>query len=180
MLRDKNSDTKIFRENINEISKLMIYEATKNLKLHEISIETPLGKAVGFQLPNKAIALVPIIRAGLGMLDGLLSLIPTAKVGHIGIYRNEENLEPTYYYCKLPSDIKERNVFVLDPMLATGGSACYTINYLKEQGATNISFICVIAAPEGISKLLAIHPTVDIYVAKIDLGLDSNSFIYPG
>lgn len=180
ILRDKNTDTKTFRENLNEISKLMTYEATKKLKLEEVLVESPLGKAIGFQLTDKSVGIVPILRAGLGMVDGIISLIPTAKIGHIGVYRNEETLEPVYYYCKLPTDISNRKVLLLDPMLATGGSAVYAIDYLKKVGVTDIVFMCVIAAPEGIAKVLSVHPDIEIYVAKIDEGLNENSYIYPG
>ncbi|MGL5955061.1 MAG: uracil phosphoribosyltransferase [Brevinema sp.] len=179
ILRDKESDTKIFRENLNEISKLMTYEATKSLQLKEIQVESPLGFAVGFQLIEK-VAIVPILRAGLGMVDGILSLIPTAKIGHIGMYRDEENHKPMGYYCKLPQDIADSQVFVVDPMLATGESAVYAIRQLKQQGVKNITFMCIIASPEGISKLLLDYPEIDIYVAKIDSGLNDSLFIYPG
>ncbi|MGL4392472.1 MAG: uracil phosphoribosyltransferase [Fusobacteriaceae bacterium] len=180
ILRDKSTDTKAFRETLNEIAKLMTYEATKNLKLVEVEVETPLQMTRGFSLQDKAVGIVPILRAGLGMVDGVLSLIPTAKVGHIGVYRNEETLEPVYYYCKLPDDIIERKVILLDPMLATGGSAIYAVDYLKERGVKDIIFMCLVAAPEGISKMLKKHPNVDIYVAKIDQGLNENGYIYPG
>lgn len=180
ILRDKNTDTKTFRENLNEIAKLMTYEATKNLKLEESTVETPLMETKGYSLQDKAVGVVPILRAGLGMVEGILSLIPTAKIGHIGVYRNEETLEPVYYYCKLPLDIAERKVLLLDPMLATGGSAVYAIDYLKKEGCKNIIFMCLVAAPEGIAKILNKHPDVDIFTAKIDQGLDKNGYIYPG
>ncbi len=180
ILRDKDTDTKTFRENLNEIAKLMTYEATKNLSLDEISVEGPIGVAKGYQLEDKAVGIVPILRAGLGMVDGLLSLIPTAKVGHIGVYRNEETIEPVYYYCKLPDDIAERKTFLLDPMLATGGSAVYAIDYLKQHGVKDIVFMSVISAPEGIAKVQEKHPDVDIYTAQIDEGLNAASYIYPG
>lgn len=180
ILRDESTDTKTFRENLTEIAKLMTYEATKNLKLEEINVKTPLMETKGVTLQDKALAIVPILRAGLGMVEGMLDLIPTAKVGHIGVYRNEETLEPVYYYCKLPVDIAERKVLLLDPMLATGGSAVYAIDYLKENGCNDIVFISLVAAPEGIAKLLNKHPDVDIYTAKIDQGLDKNGYIYPG
>ncbi len=180
ILRDKTTDTKTFRENLNEIAKLMTYEATKNLKVEESTVETPIMKTRGYTLQDKAVGIVPILRAGLGMVEGILDLVPTAKIGHIGVYRNEETLEPVYYYCKLPEDIAERKVLLLDPMLATGGSAVYAIDYLKENGVTDIVFMCLVAAPEGIAKILNKHPDVDIYIAKIDQGLDSNGYIYPG
>lgn len=178
-LRSVDTDTKAFRENLNEIAKLMTYEATKTLKLTDVEVQTPLMKTEGYTLQDK-LAIVPILRAGLGMVDGILDLIPTAKVGHVGVYRNEETLEPVYYYCKLPEDITSRKVIVVDPMLATGGSAVYAIDYLKEQGVTDILFMCLVAAPEGIAKLLNKHPDVPIYTAKIDRGLNEQGYIYPG
>lgn len=180
ILRNKDTDTKAFRENLNEIGGLMTYEATKELKLEETEVETPLMKTKAYTLPDKAVAVVPILRAGLGMVDGILALVPTAKVGHVGVYRNEETLEPVYYYCKLPTDISSRKVLLVDPMLATGGSAIYAIDYLKENGVTDITFMCLVAAPEGIAKVVEKHPDVDIYAAKIDKGLDENGYIYPG
>lgn len=180
ILRDKKTDTKTFRENLNEIAKLMTYEATKGIKVEEIVVETPLMATKGYALQDKAVGIVPILRAGLGMVEGILALVPTAKVGHIGVYRNEETLEPVYYYCKLPQDIADRKVILLDPMLATGGSAVYAIDYLKENGVKDIVFMCLVAAPEGIARILQQHPDVDIYTAKIDQGLDANGYIYPG
>ena len=179
-LRDKNTDTKTFREKLNEIAKLMIYETTKDLELEEIEVETPIQKTKGYVLKDKAIAVVPILRAGLGMVDGILSLIPTAKVGHIGVYRDEETMKPVYYYCKLPLDIKDRKVILVDPMLATGGSAIYAIDYLKNEGVKNITFMCLISAPEGIAKVQEAHPDVDIYTAKIDEKLNEKCYIVPG
>jgi len=178
-LRSIDTDTKSFRENLNEISKLMTYEATKLLKLDEVDVTTPLMTTKGYTLAEK-IAIVPILRAGLGMVEGILDLVPTAKVGHIGVYRNEETLEPVYYYCKLPDDIKNRKVIVVDPMLATGGSAVYTLDYLKDAGVKEMMYMCLVAAPEGIAKLLNRHPEVDIYTARIDQGLTENGYIYPG
>lgn len=180
ILRNKDTDTKSFRENLNEIAKLMTYEATKNLKLSEIEVETPLMKTTGYALEDKAIAIVPILRAGLGMVDGILDLIPTAKIGHIGVYRDEESLNPVYYYCKLPVDVENRKVLLVDPMLATGGSAVYAIDYLKEKGVKDIIFMCLVAAPEGIANILQKHPDVSIYTAKIDQGLNEKGYIYPG
>lgn len=180
ILRDERTDTKAFRENLNEIAKLMTYEATKNLKLNKVTVTTPLGDAEGVQLMDKAIGIVPIMRAGMGMLDGILSLIPTAKVGHIGVYRNEETLEPIDYYSKLPLDIAERKVLLLDPMLATGRSVVYAIDYLKKNGVKDIVYMGIIAAPEGIAHMQALHPDVEIYITKIDQGLNKDSFIYPG
>jgi uracil phosphoribosyltransferase len=179
ILRSVETDTKSFRENLNEIAKLMTYEATKGLKVDEYEVTTPLMKMKGYTLGEK-VAIVPILRAGLGMVDGILDLLPTAKVGHIGVYRDEKTLEPVYYYCKLPEDISLRKVIVIDPMLATGGSAVAAINYLRESGVKDIIFMCLVAAPEGLSKLLNKHPGVDIYTAKIDQGLDENGYIYPG
>lgn len=178
-LRNKNTDTKAFRENLNEISKLMTYEVTKNLELEKVEVETPLMKTTGHVLQDN-IAVVPILRAGLGMVDGIVSLIPTAKIGHIGVYRNEETLEPVYYYCKLPVEIEKKNVILVDPMLATGGSAIYAIDYLKNAGVKKITFMCLVAAPEGIAKVLQTHPDVAIYTAKIDQGLNEHGYIYPG
>ena len=178
-LRKIETDTKSFRENLNEIAKLMTYEATKCLRLEEIRVTTPLMETKGYALADK-IGIVPILRAGLGMVEGILDLIPTAKVGHVGVYRNEETLEPVYYYCKLPQDITSRKVIVVNPMLATGGSSVYAIDYLKKEGVKDIIFMCLVAAPEGISKLLNKHPDVDIYTAKIDQGLTENGYIYPG
>ena len=179
ILRNIGTDTKDFRENLNEIAKLMTYEATKNLKLEETEVTTPLMSTIGHTLQDR-LAIVPILRAGLGMVDGIQDLIPTAKVGHIGVYRNEETLEPVYYYCKLPVDITSRKVIVVDPMLATGGSAVYAIDYLKSEGVKDIIFMCLVAAPEGIAKLLNKHPDVSIYTAKIDQGLTKEGYIYPG
>jgi uracil phosphoribosyltransferase len=179
-LRDKNTDTKTFRENLNEIAKLMVYETTKDLELEEVEVETPIQKTKAYVLKDKAVAVVPILRAGLGMVDGILSLIPTAKVGHIGVYRNEETMQPVYYYCKLPLDIKDRQVILVDPMLATGGSAIYAIDYLKKEGVKDITFMCLISAPEGLAKVQEVHPDVPIYTAKIDEKLDENCYIVPG
>lgn len=179
ILRNSGTDTKAFRENLNEIAKLMTYEATKGLKLNEVEVTTPLMTTTGYELQER-LAIVPILRAGLGMMDGILDLVPTAKVGHVGVYRNEETLEPVYYYCKLPVDITSRKVIVVDPMLATGGSAVYAIDYLKSQGVKDIIFMCLVSAPEGIAKLLQKHPDVAIYTAKIDQGLTNEGYIYPG
>ncbi|WP_293959560.1 uracil phosphoribosyltransferase [uncultured Fusobacterium sp.] len=179
ILRNCGTDTKAFRENLNEIAKLMTYEATKGLKLNEVEVTTPLMTTTGYELQER-LAIIPILRAGLGMMDGILDLVPTAKVGHVGVYRNEETLEPVYYYCKLPVDITSRKVIVVDPMLATGGSAVYAIDYLKSQGVKDIIFMCLVSAPEGIAKLLQKHPDVAIYTAKIDQGLTNEGYIYPG
>ena len=180
ILRREDTSTKDFRELVNEIAMLMGYEVSRDLPLEEVEIQTPITKTVQKQLSGKKLAIVPILRAGIGMVDGFLSLVPAAKVGHIGVYRNEETLEPVYYYCKLPTDIASRKVILVDPMLATGGSAVYAIDYLKEQGVTDIIFMCLVAAPDGIAKLLNKHPDVPIYTAKIDQGLNGDGYIYPG
>jgi uracil phosphoribosyltransferase len=178
-LRNKDTDSKVFRETLNEIATLMTYEAGKNLKLKEIETETPVQKTVTKVLASQ-VSIVPILRAGLGMVEGITNVIPTARVGHIGVYRNEETLEPVYYYCKLPIGIENGKVFLVDPMLATGGSAIYAIDYLKERGVKDIDFLCIIAAPEGIKKVKDKHPDVNIYAACIDEGLNEKAYIYPG
>lgn len=178
-LRNRNSDTKLFRESLNEIAGLMVYEATKHLQVKEIETETPIQKTKTKVL-DEPVTLVPILRAGLGMIDGILQLLPNAKVGHLGVYRNEETLEPVYYYAKMPSNVAESQVFITDPMLATGGSMIYTIDYLKERGVKNITMLCIIGAPEGIKKVLEKHPDVDLYIASIDDGLTDKAYIYPG
>ena len=174
MLRDKNTGTSEFRTLIEEIATLMGYEALRDLPLENIEVETPIETCMTPVIAGKKLAIVPILRAGLGMVDGMLSLIPAAKVGHIGLYRNEETLEPVEYYCKLPKDIAERDVFVLDPMLATGGSAIDAIGQIKKRGAKHIKFIGLIAAPEGLKALHEAHPDVDIYVAAQDEKLNEN------
>ena len=178
-LRNKDTDTKLFRESLNEIAGLMVYEATKHLPLKEIETETPIQKTKTKVL-EEPVTLVPILRAGLGMLDGILQLLPNAKEGHLGVYRNEETLEPVYYYAKMPSNVTESQVFITDPMLATGGSMIYTIDYLKERGVKNITMLCIIGAPEGIKKVMTKHPDVDLYIAAIDDGLNDKAYIYPG
>lgn len=179
-IRDKNTGSKEFRELVKEISMLMAYEVTRNFPLEEIEIETPIMKMMSPVIPGKKVGLIPILRAGLGMVDGMLSLLPAAKVGHIGLYRDPETLQPVEYYCKLPQDIQERELIVLDPMLATGGSAVDAIRMLKEKGATSIRFVCLIAAPEGVKALKEAHPDVDIYVAALDEKLDDHAYIIPG
>lgn len=179
ILRNKDTTVKEFRELINEIALLMGYEATKDLKLTEIDVETPLTVTKG-SIVEKQVALVPILRAGLGMVDALMSLIPAAKVGHIGLYRDHDTLEPVEYYCKLPTDIDERQVLVLDPMLATGGSASAAIGFIKNRGAKKIKLMCIIAAPEGVEEIKKNHPDVDIFVAALDERLNENGYIMPG
>ncbi|MBQ1525886.1 MAG: uracil phosphoribosyltransferase [Lachnospiraceae bacterium] len=179
-IRRKDTGTKDFRQTIGEIAMLICYEATRNLPLEEVQIETPISKATVKELMGKKLAIIPILRAGLGMVDGMLNLIPAAKVGHIGLYRDPETLKPVEYYCKLPADCAEREIFVVDPMLATGGSAAGAITMLKEKGCKNIHFMCIIAAPEGIKALEEAHPDVDIYVGALDEKLNEHGYIVPG
>ena len=180
ILRQKTTSNKEFRESVQEITMLMCYEALRDLPLEEIEIETPIQKTVQKVIKGKDIAIVPILRAGLGMVNGMLSLVPTAKVGHIGMYRDEVTMQPHEYYCKMPTDIDKRLVVVVDPMLATGGSAIDAIAQIKSYGATNIKFLCLIAAPEGIEALTKAHPDVQIYCANVDEGLNENCYIVPG
>ena len=180
LLRDRNTGTKEFRDLVSEIAMLLCYEATRDLPTEEVEVETPVALARTKVLAGRKLALVPILRAGLGMVDGMLNLIPAAKVGHIGMYRNEETLVPVEYYCKLPSDINEREVFVLDPMLATGGSAIDAITQIKKHGAKRIKFIGLLGAPEGIKALHEAHPDVDIYLGAQDDRLNENGYIVPG
>ena len=180
LLRNKATGTKEFKELVSELATLLCYEATRDLPLEEVEIGTPIAVAHTKVLSGRKLALVPILRAGLGMVDGMLTLLPAAKVGHIGLYRNEETLEPVEYYCKLPSDIAERDVIVLDPMLATGGSARDAITQIKKRGARSIKFIGIIAAPEGLKALHEAHPDVDIYVAALDEKLNEKGYIVPG
>lgn len=179
-IRDENTGAKEFRELVKEVSMLMAYEVTRDLSLQEIEIETPVSRTKSEVISGKKLGLVPILRAGLGMVEGMLSLLPAAKVGHVGLYRDPETLEPVEYYCKLPSDVEERDLIVLDPMLATGGSAKAAIRFLKERGATAIKFVCLIAAPEGIKVIQEAHPDVDIYVAAVDEKLNDHAYIVPG
>lgn len=179
-IRDKNTGPKEFRELVKEISTLMAYEVTRDLTLEEIEIETPLAKTKSQIISGKKLGLVPILRAGLGMVEGMLDLLPAAKVGHVGLYRDPETFKPVEYYCKLPQDIEERDLIVLDPMLATGGSAIAAIHFLKEKGANNIKLVCLIAAPEGIEAVHSKYPDVDIYVTSIDEGLNKDAYIVPG
>lgn len=180
ILRREDTSTKDFRELVNEIAMLMGYEVSRDLPLEEVEIQTPITKTTQKQLSGKKLAIVPILRAGIGMVDGLLSLVPAAKVGHIGMYRDEETLEPVEYLVKLPEDIDQRQIFVVDPMLATGGSAILAVNSLKKRGAANIKFVCLIAAPEGVKKLQEAHPDIDIYTASLDEKLNEHGYIVPG
>lgn len=179
-LRNKKTGSKEFRELVTEISRLISYEATRDLILEDHKIDTPMGPTVGKKISGKNLSIIPILRAGLGMVDGMLDLVPTAKVGHVGLYRDPDTLEPVEYYCKLPKDIAKRELFVLDPMLATGGSAVAAIQFIKDRGGKNINFLCLIAAPEGIKKLGDAHPDVKIYVACLDERLDEHGYIVPG
>ena len=180
VLRQKETSNKEFRESVEEITMLMCYEALRDLPLEDVEIETPLVKTTCKMLAGKKLAVVPILRAGLGMVNGLLNIMPIAKVGHIGMYRDEETLIPHPYYCKLPPDIDERIIVVVDPMLATGGSAIDSITQIKAKGGKSIRFLCLIAAPEGIEALSKAHPDVDIYCANIDEKLNENGYIMPG
>lgn len=181
ILRDKNTSTKEFRELVQELSMLMAYEVTRDLPLKEVTIETPVATTnTAKVLAGKKIAVVPILRAGLGMVDGMLSIVPNAKVGHIGLYRDPETKKPVEYYCKLPEDIVEREVVVLDPMLATGGSAIAAIQFLKDRGIKNIKFVCLISAPEGVENLQNAHPDVPIFCAAKDEKLNDHAYIIPG
>ena len=180
LIRRKETGSKDFRQLISEIAMLMCYEATRDLKLTDVEIDTPISHMTAKELAGKKLAVVPILRAGLGMVDGMLTMIPAAKVGHIGLYRDPETLKPVEYYCKLPADCGEREVFVTDPMLATGGSAVAAITMLKEKGVKNIHFMCLIAAPEGIKALTEAHPDVDVYVGALDECLNDHGYIMPG
>lgn len=179
IIRNKETNTKDFREALNEISTLMAYEVTRDLPVKEIEIETPIAKAIGYELSSEVV-IVPILRAGLGMVDGIHKLIPTAKIGHIGLFRNEETLKPERYYAKFPQTIKNSIVLLVDPMLATGGSAVEAINILKEQGAKKIAYIGLVGVEEGINNLTKNHPDVDIYLASKDEKLNENGYIIPG
>ncbi|MBU3209822.1 uracil phosphoribosyltransferase [Clostridium algidicarnis] len=180
LIRDKNTGAKDFRELVEEVAMLMAYEVTRDVQMEEVEIETPICVTKCKMLSGKKMAIVPILRAGLGMVDGMLRIIPAAKVGHIGLYRDEETLQPVEYFCKLPQDIQERDVIVTDPMLATGGSAIDAISLLKKRGAKNIRLMCLIAAPEGVEAVVKAHPDINIYVALIDEKLDENGYIVPG
>ena len=180
LLRDVHTDTEMFRRLVNELTLLLTYEATKEMGLEEIEDETPLERTRAFRIPGKKVAVCPILRAGMGMLDGVLSLVPVARVGFIGLYRNEETLEPVEYYVKLPADVAERDVLLLDPMLATGNSTAHAVTLLKDAGAANVSLISLIAAPEGIRRIERGHPDVNIFVASIDSHLNDKGYIVPG
>ncbi len=180
VIRRKDVGTKDFRTIVSEIAGLMCYEATRDLKLMDVEIETPIAKATVKELSGRKLAVIPILRAGLGMVDGVLTMIPAAKVGHIGLYRDPETLEPVEYYCKLPEDCGEREVFVVDPMLATGGSASAAITMLKEHGCRHIRVMNILAAPEGVKRLQEDHPDVDIYIAGLDDHLNDHGYIVPG
>lgn len=180
ILRDKSTGSKQFRELVSEIAMLMCYEATRDLELTDVEIETPMCKTQAKMLAGRKLAFVPILRAGCGMLDAMLEMVPAAKVGHIGLYRDEETHQPVEYYSKLPSDVNERDVFVLDPMLATGGSAVDAITMIKKKNPRSIKFMCIIAAPEGIDALCEAHPDVQIYCAAKDSHLNENCYIIPG
>lgn len=182
MIRQKDCGTKVFREVVNEISMLMAYEVSRDLPLEDVEIETPLVKTTLRTLAGKKVAIIPILRAGLGMVDGILELIPAAKIGHVGMYRDHDTLQPVEYFVKLPSDISERQLFVVDPMLATGGSAVAAIDALLKRGAhpESIKFCCLVAAPEGVKVLQEAHPEIDIYAAALDERLNENGYILPG
>lgn len=180
IIRDVNTSSKQFRELLQEIAGLMVYEITRKLPLHEVEIQTPVAKTIGHTLEGRKLAIVPVLRAGLGMVDGILQIVPNAKVGHIGLYRDPTTLEPVEYYCKLPFDIEEREIFILDPMLATGGSSSAAISLIKKRGGKKISLVCLIAAPEGIERVHQDHPEVEIFIAALDSHLNDHGYIVPG
>ena len=180
IMRETETGSKDFRELLSEISMLMGYELTRDFPLEDVEIQTPVAPMVAKKIKGKKVAIIPILRAGLGMVDGLLSLIPAAKVGHIGLYRDPETHQPVEYYCKLPFDVEQRTVIVTDPMLATGGSASDAITMLKNKGVTSIRLMCLVAAPEGVAKVQADHPDVDIFLASLDEGLNEKNYILPG
>ncbi|HMA59923.1 MAG TPA: uracil phosphoribosyltransferase [Halanaerobiales bacterium] len=180
LIRDKTTGPKEFRELVDEVSTLMVYEVTRDLPLEDVEVETPICKGTFKMIEGKKLGIVPILRAGLGMLNGVLQLIPTAKVGHVGLYRDPDTLEPVEYYCKLPTDVTERDLLVVDPMLATGGSACAAIDFVKDRDPRNIKLVVLIAAPEGIERVQKEHPDVDIYTAAIDEKLNDHAYIVPG
>lgn len=180
LMRCKDTSTKAFRELLDEVSMLMAYEVTRDLPLEDIEVETPICKCTAKEIAGKKLAVVPILRAGLGMVDGVTRLVPSARVGHIGLYRDPNTLEPVEYYCKLPKDIEERDIILVDPMLATGGSAVAAISFLKKRGCKSIKMMNLIAAPEGINRVMKEHPDVDIYVAAVDEKLNDHGYIVPG
>ena len=180
ILRNKKTSVKEFRELVGEIAGLMCYEATRNLPTREVEVQTPVATAKCRMLSGKKLAIVPVLRAGLGMVDNMVELIPSAKIGHIGLYRDPETLKPVEYYCKLPADCAEREVFVVDPMLATGGSSVAAIRMLKEKGCKKIHFLCIIAAPEGVKAMQEAHPDVDVYIGALDEHLNEHGYIVPG
>lgn len=180
LMRDKETGSKEFRELLSEISMLMAYEVTRDLPLKTVEIETPICRASTQVISGKKLAIVPILRAGLGMVDGIMKLVPAAKIGHIGLYRDPNTLEPVEYYCKLPADVEERELLVVDPMLATGGSASAAIGFIKKRGGRAIKLVCLIAAPEGVARVQKDHPDVDIYVAAMDQKLNDHGYIIPG
>ena len=180
VMREKDTSSKEFRELVSEIAQLMCYEVTRDLPLEEVEIETPVAKAKVKRIAGKKLAVVPILRAGLGMVDGMLNMIPNARVGHIGLYRDPETLEPVKYYCKMPTDVAERDIIIVDPMLATGGSAVAAITFMKEYGCSHIKLMCLIGAPEGVEKVQESHPDVDIYIAALDEKLNEHGYIVPG
>lgn len=180
IIRSKHTGTKVFREVANEIAELMVYEITRDLPLADVEVETPMGKSTQKMIAGKKLAVIPILRAGLGMVDGVLQLIPAAKVGHIGMYRDEETLKPHEYFVKLPSDIGQRDLFIVDPMLATGGSANMAIEALKKRGAKHMRLVVLVAAPEGVKEVQKEHPDVDIYAASLDEKITENGYIFPG
>lgn len=180
ILRDEKTGVKEFREIVGEVATLMCYDATRDLPLQEVPVQTPVAQAVTRQIAGKKLAIVPVLRAGLGMVEGILTLIPSAKVGHIGLFRDPETHEPVKYYCKMPNDIAERQVFIVDPMLATGGSAVAAITFVKEYGCKSITLMNIIAAPEGIKAVREAHPDVDIFVAAVDEKLNDHAYIVPG
>jgi uracil phosphoribosyltransferase len=180
LIRDENTSSKEFRSLVEEVAMLMAYEVTRDFPLEEVEVRTPVAPAKAKKIAGRKVALVPILRAGLGMVDGMLKLIPAAKVGHIGLYRDHETLKPVEYYCKMPTDVEERDIILIDPMLATGGSATAAIGFIKARGAKNIKLMCLIAAPEGIKAVQEAHPDVDIFVAAVDEKLNEHAYIVPG